>query len=76
MKTILYTYQKSKYHNLICGAIFACLALPFLVWGLLIILRANETYIEILIPFAGVLICLLFGLHFMFREEKITEAVL
>ncbi len=73
MKGILHAVRKSKYCKLISGTIFACLALPFLAWGFYIILLAKGTYLELIIPFIGILTCLLFGLRSMFRKEKMTE---
>ncbi len=73
MKGIRLAIRRSKYRKFIGGTIFACLALPFLVWGIYIILIENGTYLEIVIPFTGMLICLLFGLRSMFREEKAAE---
>ncbi len=74
MKGILHAIRKNKYYKLISGFIFACLALPFFVWGVYIILLGTGTYLEIVIPFIGILTCLLFGLHAMFRKEEIAEA--
>ncbi len=74
MKIILHTLRRSKYNKLICGTIFAFLALPFFVWGVYIILQEKETYLEIVFPLLGILTCLLFGLLSMFRKEKIAEA--
>lgn len=73
MKGILLAIRRSKYHKFINGTIFACLALPFFIWGIYIILMKTGTYLEIIIPFAGILTCLLFGLRSMFREEKAAE---
>ncbi|MGB8453830.1 MAG: hypothetical protein WCD89_16085 [Anaerocolumna sp.] len=74
MKGILHAIRKSKYYKLISGFIFACLALPFFIWGIYIILLGKGTYREIIIPLIGILTCLLFGLHSMFHKEKIAEA--
>ena len=73
MKGILLAIRKSKYRKFISGTIFACLALPFFIWGIYIILMENGAYLEIVIPFAGMLTCLLFGLRSMFRKEKAAE---
>lgn len=73
MKGILHAFKKSKYRKLISGTIFACLALPFFIWGIYIILLEKGTYLEIVIPFIGILTCLLFGLRAMFRKDKRAE---
>lgn len=73
MKGFISEIRNSKYHKFISGIIFACLAFPFFVWGIYIILMANGAYLDIIIPFVGMLICLLFGLRSMFQKEKTQE---
>lgn len=73
MKGFLQSFRKCKYCKLIKGTIFACLAFPFFIWGISIILLDKGTYLEIIIPLFGILTCLLLGLHAMFQKEKTTK---
>jgi uncharacterized protein with PQ loop repeat len=74
MKEIMKSIRKSKYQKLIGGAVFACLAIPFFIWGIYIILTGKGTYIEIIIPLLGMITCLISGLRIMFRKEKVVNA--
>lgn len=73
MKVLLESYKISKYHKLINGVIFALLAIPFFVWGILIILRGNHTCLELMYPFVGMLICLISGLRSLFARKKLQR---
>ncbi len=73
MKEILTAIKRSKYYKLISGTIFACLAIPFVVWGIHIMLQNKETYLEIIIPLTGILACLLLGIYFMLQTDSIPK---
>ncbi|BCJ95003.1 hypothetical protein acsn021_25720 [Anaerocolumna cellulosilytica] len=75
MREIWYAYKNSKYRDVICGAIFAFLGLPFLVWGVTIISEARESYMTLVGPVAGILVCLAFGLGSMFKNRKVTADI-
>jgi len=75
MKEIWCTYKNSKYRDVICGTIFAFLGLSFLFWGVTIIYEARESYMALVGPFAGIFICLAFGLGSMFKSRKITANI-
>ena len=74
MKGILKSIRKSRFRKLIGGTLFACLALPFFIWGIYIILTGKGTYIEIIIPLLGIITCLISGLRVMFRKETTLNA--
>ncbi|GEM_PF-5706538 len=76
MNRILFAIRKSKYYKLIRGTIFACLAIPFLIWGSFIILQNKGAYLEIVIPLAGILTCVLSGLYSMLHKDNTAKAAL
>lgn len=75
MKGLWYSYKNSKYRDVICGTVFAFSGLTFLIWGLTIISEARESYIALVGPFAGILLCLTCGLGSMFKHGKMTADI-
>jgi hypothetical protein len=73
MKGFVQAIRKSKYGNLIRGTLFACLAIPFMVWGFSVIFSKKGTCSELIIPFLGTFACLLSGLYSMFHKKKIKN---
>lgn len=69
MMKIIHIYKLSKYKYFFRGTMFAFLAFPFLWWGFSMIIRESNSYMDMIYPFAGILICILFGFRSMFKQE-------
>lgn len=73
MKKINHFKKMSKYKNFISGILFALLGFPFLLWGFSIITKKNHTCYDMILPFIGILICILFGLRSMLKQDKMRN---
>jgi hypothetical protein len=59
---------KSKYLNLLLGAIFAALAIVFFLWGLNMIFFDEGNCLKLVVPFLGMSLCVFFGLSTMLLD--------
>ena len=71
LKNIFLAIHNSKYSNIIRGFLFALLAIPFFIWGVSILVYNEESTINMLVPFLGILICLFLGFNCLLKKNKI-----
>jgi uncharacterized membrane protein len=72
MKAFMKKQKVKKFHSCLFGVLFACLAIPFFVWGIHIIF-VNNSCLDIIYPFIGMVICLSLGFYFMFSRKALIE---
>ncbi len=65
-------FRKSRYGLFLKGTLCAFISIPFLVWGFYIV-TVGKDYMDILIPFIGILISVSTGLYSMLHQRKLAE---
>lgn len=74
MNQLTKTKIRTKYATFIKGIVFAILGTPFFIWGILIILKGDTYYMDLIYPFIGILSCLFIGMFSMLHgENKVKE---
>lgn len=70
MNQVNKTKIRTRYATFIKGIIFATLGTPFLIWGILVMLKGDTYYMDLIYPFLGILSCLLIGMFSMLHGEN------
>ncbi|MDF2610157.1 MAG: hypothetical protein K0R92_1631 [Lachnospiraceae bacterium] len=73
MKKMNHFSKMRKYKNFVSGTLFALLGFPFLLWGFSIITKKNNSCFDMILPLLGILICILFGLRSMLRQDNLIK---
>ncbi len=61
---------RTKYATFFKGIIFATFGNLFLVWGILVMLKGDNYYMDLIYPFIGIICCLSIGMFSMFHGEN------
>ncbi|BCJ99713.1 hypothetical protein [Anaerocolumna chitinilytica] len=62
--------KKCKYHILKIGFLYAVLSLLFSIWEIYYILTGGERVSKLLVPFFGLLLCLVSGILLMLKDRR------
>lgn len=62
--------NKCKYHILKIGFLYAALSLFFSIWEIYYILTGGERVSKMLVPFIGLLLCLVSGIILMLKDRR------
>ncbi len=62
--------NKCKYHILKIGFLYAALSLLFSIWEIYYILNGGERVSRLLVPFLGLLLCLVSGILLMLKDRR------
>jgi hypothetical protein len=62
--------NKCKYHMIKIGFLYAILSLLFFFWETYYIMNGGEEVSLMLIPFIGLILCLMSGIIFMLKDRS------
>lgn len=68
MKKQCFCKNKCKYHIIKVGFLYAALSLLFTIWEICYIFTGGEKVSRMLIPFIGLILCLVLGISLMLKD--------
>ena len=70
MKKQCFCKNKYKYHIIKIGFLYAALSLLFSIWEIYYIFVGGERVSRMLVPFVGLILCLVLGLTLMLKDRR------
>lgn len=70
MRKQCFCKNKCKYHIIKVGFLYAALSLLFSIWEVYYIFVGGEKVSRMLIPFIGLILCLVLGITLMLKDRR------